>query len=94
VAARNFELFKLSGVNMRDDILDNRYQGVEKPRKNSLIPFKKPRNGELTVEEKGVKYPRQSRGLEFVSRSKRFLLVDIPSYPFSSSRFGPLPYPA
>jgi hypothetical protein len=41
-----------------------------------------------------VKHPRQSRGLVFVNRSKRFLLFDFLSLPFSPSGFVPLPYPA
>jgi hypothetical protein len=38
--------------------------------------------------------PRQSRGLEFMNRSKRFLLFGFLSLPFSPSGFVPLPYPA
>jgi hypothetical protein len=33
--------------------LEKGNQGIEKLRKNSLKPFKKPRNGEVTAEEKG-----------------------------------------
>ncbi|MDR2069969.1 MAG: hypothetical protein LBP81_00925, partial [Treponema sp.] len=46
-----------------------------------------------TVEAE-VKYPRQSWGLEFVSRSKRLLLFVIPAYSSGAFCFVPLPYPA
>jgi adenylate kinase len=41
-----------------------------------------------------VKYPRQSRGLEFMNRSKRFLLFGFLSHPFGLSGFAPLTYNA
>jgi hypothetical protein len=62
-AARDFELFKLRGIHTRDDILtilDKGCQGIEKPRKNSLIPFKKSLNGEHTAEKKDLTAGGQS----------------------------------
>jgi hypothetical protein len=41
-------------------ILEKGYQGIEKLRKNSLKPFKKPRNGEVTAEEKDITAGSQS----------------------------------
>jgi hypothetical protein len=80
-AVHGFELFKLSGVHMHDDILavlDKGYQGIEKLHKNSLIPFKKPRKGKLTAEEKGFN-SRESKfrtAAEHVSRRiKRFKIL-------------------
>lgn len=54
-AVHDFELFKLSGVHMLDDILlvaDKGYQGICAIHALSLIPFKKPRKGVLTAEQK------------------------------------------
>ena len=51
----DFELFKQSGVHMPDFILliaDKGYQGICEIHASSLIPFKKPRKGELTKEQK------------------------------------------
>ncbi|MDR2433608.1 MAG: TRAP transporter small permease subunit, partial [Treponema sp.] len=46
----------------------------------------------LPIRLRKVKYPRQSRGLEFVNRSKRFLLFVVLSHPLSLYEFAPLPY--
>lgn len=54
-AVHDFELFKLSGVHMLDDILlvaDKGYQGICHIHAFSLTPFKKPRKGELTPVQK------------------------------------------
>ena len=54
-AVHDFELFKRSGIHTNDDILDvadKGYNTIHKIHRNSLIPFKKPRNGELTPEQK------------------------------------------
>ena len=54
-AVHDFELFKLSGVHMLEDILlvaDKGYQGICTLHTLSLTPFKKPRKGELTPEQK------------------------------------------
>jgi len=54
-ATHDFELFKRSGVHLLEDILlvaDKGYQGICALHKFSLTPFKKPRNGKLTVLQK------------------------------------------
>ena len=54
-AVHDFELYKQSEIHMFDDILmigDKGYQGICSIHTNSLIPFKKPRNGKLTAEQK------------------------------------------
>jgi len=51
----DFELFKLSGVHMLEDILlvaDKGYQGICAIHALSLTPFKKPRKGSLTAGQK------------------------------------------
>jgi hypothetical protein len=54
-AVHDFELFKQSSVHIANNILliaDKGYQGIAKIHMNSLIPFKKPRNVDLTYEQK------------------------------------------
>jgi len=54
-SVHDFELFKQSKIYLLDDILmigDKGYQGIHSFHAFSLIPFKKPRNGELTEEQK------------------------------------------
>jgi len=54
-AVHDFELYKQSKIPMLDDILmigDKGYQGIHSIHAHSLIPFKKPRNGQLTAEQK------------------------------------------
>lgn len=54
-AVHDFELFKQSGVHILDDILllaDKGYQGICAIHSLSLTPFKKPRKGELSAEQK------------------------------------------
>ena len=50
-AVHDLELFRRSGTHILDDLLligDKGYQGLAALHANSLTPFKKPRNGELT----------------------------------------------
>lgn len=54
-AVHDFELFKLSGVHLLEDILlvaDKGYQGICDLHTFSLTPFKKPRKAELTPDQK------------------------------------------
>lgn len=54
-AVHDFELFKLSGVHMLEDILlvaDKGFQGISGIHAFSLTPFKKPRGGKLMPEQK------------------------------------------
>lgn len=51
----DFEVFKQSGIHMLEDILlvgDKGFQGICGIHAFSLIPFKKPRKGTLTAEQK------------------------------------------
>lgn len=54
-AIHDFELFKQSAVHILDNILllgDKGYQGICGIHAFSLTPFKKPRKGQLTAEQK------------------------------------------
>ena len=54
-SVHDFELFKRSKIHMLDDILlvaDKSFQGVCAIHPFSITPFKKPRNGVLTAEQK------------------------------------------
>jgi len=54
-SVHDFEIFKQSGIHILDDILligDKGFQGICAVHPNSLTPFKKPRKGELTAEQK------------------------------------------
>ena len=49
------ELFRQSGVRINKFIIvvgDKGYQGIAELHKNSLTPYKKPKGGELTLEQK------------------------------------------
>ena len=51
----DFELFKRSGLRINDRIVllaDKGYIGIYDIHENSLVPFKKPKGGKLTAEEK------------------------------------------
>ena len=51
----DFALFKQSKIHIREDILligDKGYQGIANIHFNSMTPFKKPRKGVLTEEQK------------------------------------------
>ena len=54
-AVHDFTLFKQSNIHLRDEILligDKAYQGIAHIHFNSMTPFKKPHNGQLTEELK------------------------------------------
>ena len=54
-SVHDFEMFKQSGIHMLDDILfvgDKGFQGIFGFHAFSLTPFKKPKGGELTKEQK------------------------------------------
>lgn len=54
-SVHDFELFKHSGIHIIEDIiavLDKGYQGIKNIHLKSLIPFKKPRKGKLTAEQR------------------------------------------
>jgi len=54
-AVHDFELFKRSGVRLSKDILlvaDKGYLGLHALHAFSVMPLKKPRNGELTAQQK------------------------------------------
>ena len=54
-SVHDFEIFKQSGIHLLDDILlvgDKGFQGICDLHAFSLIPYKKPKNGTLTAEQK------------------------------------------
>jgi flagellar capping protein FliD len=54
-AVHDFEMYKQSGLRLHDDILfvgDSGFQGVADIHLFSVTPFKKPKGGELTEEQK------------------------------------------
>jgi hypothetical protein len=54
-SVHDFEMFKQSGIVMLDDILcvgDKGFQGICELHHFSVTPFKKPKGGELTAEQK------------------------------------------
>lgn len=82
-SVHDFEIFKQSGIHIHDDILlvgDKGFKGVCAIYARSLIPFKKPRKGELTAEQKAFNsYLSNFRMLiEHVNRRiKRFKILQI-----------------
>jgi len=82
-SVHDFEIFKQSGIHILDDILlvgDKGFQGICAIHSFSLIPFKKPRRGELMAEQKAF---NSSIGkfrifIEHVNRRiKRFKILQI-----------------
>ena len=54
-SVHDFEMYKQSGIHMLDDILcvgDKGFQGICDLHAFSVTPFKKPKGGELTAEQK------------------------------------------
>ena len=54
-SVHDFEMYKLSGLRLNDDILfvgDSGFQGILDIHLFSVTPFKKPKGGELTDEQK------------------------------------------
>ena len=54
-AIHDFEIFKRSNIHILDDILlvgDKGFQGICDIHPSSITPFKKPKNGKLTAEQK------------------------------------------
>jgi|GEM_PF-3007885 len=54
-AVHDFEMYKLSGLRLHDDILfvgDSGFQGIGDIHLFSVTPFKKPKGGQLTEEQK------------------------------------------
>ena len=82
-AVHDFEIFKRSGIHILDDILlvgDKGFQGICVLHSNSLIPFKKPKNGELTAEQKtfNSNLSKFRMLIEHVNRRiKRFKILQI-----------------
>ena len=80
-AVHDFELLKSSKIRISAGIiavLDKGYIGFDKIHKNSIIPFKKPKNGELTAEQK--KFNRKISSFRIViehvnRRIKRFKIL-------------------
>lgn len=82
-AVHDFEIFKQSGIHMLADILavgDKGFQGICAIHPFSLTPFKKPRKGELTAEQKSFNRLLSSFRMliEHVNRRiKRFKILQI-----------------
>jgi hypothetical protein len=80
-AVRDFELFKLSGAHMLENILlvaDKGFQGICGLHALSLTPFKKPRGGELTDLQKlfNSNLSKYRIAVEHVNRTiKRFKIL-------------------
>ena len=77
-SVHDFELFKQSGIHLLADILllgDKGFQGIRDLHEFSVTPFKKPRKGELTKEQKAFNrsLSRYRIAIEHVNRwIKRF----------------------
>jgi len=77
-SVHDFELFKQSGIHLLADILllgDKGFQGIYELHAFSVTPFKKPRKGELTKEQKAFNrsLARYRIAIEHVNRwIKRF----------------------
>lgn len=82
-SVHDFEIFKRSGVHIRDDILligDKGFQGICTRHYFSLTPVRKPRKGELTAEQKRFNRNLSSFRMliEHVNRRiKRFKILQI-----------------
>ena len=89
----DFQLFKNSKVRIAAHIIivaDSGYQGIDKIHKNSITPNKKPKNGELTEEEKqeNKHISRFRIGIEHINRRiKRFRILST-RYRNRRRRFG------
>jgi hypothetical protein len=83
-SVHDFELFKQSGIHIADFILlvgDKGFQGICDIHANSIIPFKKPKNGTLTKEQKvfNSKLSKFRIFIEHVNRRiKRFKILQQP----------------
>lgn len=82
-SVHDFELFKQSGIHLRPDIVlvgDKGFQGIDSIHPLSLIPFKKPRKGELTEAQRAFnrKLSKFRMRIEHVNRRiKRFKILQI-----------------
>jgi hypothetical protein len=82
-AVHDFEIFKQSGIHILDGILlvgDKGFQGICLVHPLSLTPFKKPRKGELTKEQKAFNrnLSKFRMLIEHVNRRiKRFKILQI-----------------
>jgi hypothetical protein len=82
-SVHDFEIFKQSGIHIHDDILlvgDKGFKGICAIHARSLLPFKKPRQGELTAEQKAFNsnLSKFRMLIEHVNRRiKRFKILQI-----------------
>ena len=82
-SVHDFEIFKQSGIHVLDDILlvgDKGFQGICAIHPRSLTPYKKPRRGDLTPEQKAFnrKLSKFRMLIEHVNRRiKRFKVLQI-----------------
>ena len=73
-SVHDFEMYKQSGIHMLDDILlvgDKGFQGICLLHSFSVTPFKKPKGGELTAEQKAfnINLSKYRIRIEHVNRS-------------------------
>lgn len=82
-SVHDMELFRQSGIHIAQDILlvgDKGYQGLTALHVNSLTPFKKPKNGQLTPLQKtfNSNLSKYRIRIEHVNRRiKRFKILQI-----------------
>jgi hypothetical protein len=82
-SVHDFEMFKQSGIHIAPDILavaDKGFQGIAALHEFSMVPYKKPKNGKLTPEQKAFN-SRLSKfriRVEHINRRiKRFKILQI-----------------
>ena len=82
-SVHDFEIYKRSGINIINGILlvgDKGFQGIRDIHANSLIPFKKAKNSQLTAEQKrfNSNLSKFRIKIEHVNRRiKRFKILQI-----------------
>lgn len=92
-AEHDFHLFKASRVHFGEKtqcLADKGYQGLQKLHTNSQIPIKKPRGGELSMEDKRFNrsLSRQRIVIEHVNRQIKIFKVISERYRNRHRRFG------
>ena len=76
----DFHLFKVSGVHIHPEtqsLQDSGYQGIEAYHNNSYIPFKKPKDGELSQLEREYNHAlsQERIGIEHINRSLKIFQI-------------------
>ena len=89
----DFALFKASGIVFdpeTESLQDSGYQGIKRYHANSHIPFKQPKNGELTPLERSYnrELGRERIGIEHVNRRLKIFRILSQRYRNRRRRFG------